>query len=244
VTVLAVHPLNQQCEARAKATGQRCERRVVGGSVCYVHGGNARQVKAKREERVLVAELEAQAAAQAVAVRREPEELLLDALHDTNAVLARIKADLHGGVVNPILLKLCGDWLDRLGRLGKVVVDGDLSEKLHRRVGWMAQDRAAQLWGMLAAVLRSAPLTAQDRLLLWNSIPTAARLVADGDEPLRLSPQEVRLFTDELEVAAAKEKALADGLPWGEDSSESDEELDEVGALVSLRSFDSDGFRL
>jgi hypothetical protein len=191
-----------------------------------------------------VAELEAQAAAQAVAVRREPEELLLDALHDTNAVLARIKADLHGGVVNPILLKLCGDWLDRLGRLGKVVVDGDLSEKLHRRVGWMAQDRAAQLWGMLAAVLRSAPLTAQDRLLLWNSIPTAARLVADGDEPLRLSPQEVRLFTDELEVAAAKEKALADGLPWGEDSSESDEELDEVGALVSLRSFDSDGFRL
>jgi hypothetical protein len=130
---LALHPLNQQCEAQCKSTGRRCERRVVGAPVCWVHGLAAKQVRQKQEQRILVAELEAKAAAETVVVRREPEELLLDALHDTNQVLARIKADLHEGVVNPILLDLAGDWIDRLGRLGKIITDGDLATKLHQQ---------------------------------------------------------------------------------------------------------------
>jgi hypothetical protein len=135
---------------------------VRGGGVCPSHGGAASQVKAKREQRVLVAELEARAAAETVVERREPEELILDALHDTNAVLTRIKADLHDGVVNPILLELAGDWIDRLGRLGKIITDGDLSHKLHERIGWLAKDRAAtclpcwcRLWRLPRCLRRS-----------------------------------------------------------------------------------------
>ena len=72
---MGLHPLNQQCEAKAKATGRRCERRVVGGTVCFVHGGNAKQVKAKREQRVALAEAQAAVPA-SVVLQKEPEELL------------------------------------------------------------------------------------------------------------------------------------------------------------------------
>jgi hypothetical protein len=110
---------------------------------------------------------EARAAEPVVVVQREPEELLLDALHDVNQVLQQIKADLPGGSVNPILLPLAGDWLDRLSRLGKIAVD--LSRKLHERLGWLAEDRVATLWGHLAAIVEASPLSAQQRLTLWES---------------------------------------------------------------------------
>ena len=42
-----------QCSATAKSTGEQCERAAIkGGTVCYVHGGNAPQTKAKAQERL------------------------------------------------------------------------------------------------------------------------------------------------------------------------------------------------
>jgi hypothetical protein len=91
------HPLGQQCEATSKRSGRRCQRRVIAGKVCVIHGGKAPQTRQKAEQRIALWEVQQERAADTVVVRREPEELLLDALHDTNAVLTRIKADLHGG---------------------------------------------------------------------------------------------------------------------------------------------------
>lgn len=47
------------CSARAKSTGERCQRRPIrGGTVCYVHGGAAPAVKAAAARRLAVAEVE------------------------------------------------------------------------------------------------------------------------------------------------------------------------------------------
>jgi hypothetical protein len=221
-----VHPATSQCPARSKRSGNQCKRLVLGGGPCYLHGGRGPQVAAKREQRVLLAE--AQAAAPTVIVQREPEEILLDALHDTNATLQAIKAELSAGLVNPILLQLAGDWIDRVGRLGKIIVDGDLSTKLHTRLGWLAEDRAATVWGHLAAVVEASPLSAQQRLVVWESRFDGLRRVADGLAPFRLSGHQVHRFTDTLIAAAAVERAAAEG--WLEPEPDVDADSGDVGA--------------
>jgi hypothetical protein len=210
--------------------------------VCWVHGLNAKQTRAKRDQRVALWEVqEARAAEPVVMVQREPEELLLAALDDVNQVLSAVKSQMQNNIVDPILLEVLGDWMDRLGRLGKVALDGDSSERLEKRVGCVAADRAQQMWGMLAAVLKAAPLTAQDRLVLWSSVFDAARLVAGEREPLRLSRDEVQRFTAELQTAAAREQAVAEGIRWDEDSPETEDDVGDVGCGVEGGSVDCAG---
>jgi hypothetical protein len=117
---------------------------AIGAPVCIMHGGKAAQVRRKAEERVLVAEAKAAVPA-TVVVQKEPEEILIDVLADTNTMLQGIKDQMRSNVVNPHPLGVCGEWFDRVARIAKVVTDGDLSTKLHNRLGWMAQDLASQL---------------------------------------------------------------------------------------------------
>ena len=124
---------------------------MLGGGPCYLHGGRAPQVAARREQRVVLAE--AQAAVPASVVMAEPEEVLLGAMHDANATLQAIKTQLSelsagAGTASPAMLALIGDWLDRVARIGKIIVDGEIADKLQRRIGWIAADRAAKLQGM------------------------------------------------------------------------------------------------
>jgi hypothetical protein len=239
-----VNPLSEQCSARSKRSGERCKRLVIGGGVCYTHGGAARQVKARREQRVLLAE--AQAATPAV-VMAEPEEVLLAALHDTNATLQAIKAQLcelgtNTRAPNPALLELIGDWLDRVTRIGKVVMDGDLAEKLHRRLGWLAQDRAATVWGHLAAIVEASPLSAQQKSELWQARFDGLEMIGDGRAPFRLSGDALHRFGDGLLEAAALEKAAAEGLPWSDDSElDVDTDSDRVPFLFAVPDGSVDG---
>jgi hypothetical protein len=221
---------------------------VLGGGPCYLHGGRAPQVAARREQRVLLAE--AQTVAPTV-VMAEPEEVLLGAMHDANATLQAIKGQLSelrasAGAVNPALLVLIGDWLDRVARIGKIIVDGEIAEKLERRIGWVAQDRAATLWGHLAAVVEASPLTAEQRLAVWQSRFNGLRRIGDGLAPFRLSDDALHRFGDGLLEAAAREQAAvqaaAAGVVWDDSGPNSDSD-DEVGPLVLFPSSDGDGFR-
>lgn len=46
-------PESRRCTATSNATGNRCRRSaILGGTVCYVHGGRAPQVKAAAERRL------------------------------------------------------------------------------------------------------------------------------------------------------------------------------------------------
>jgi hypothetical protein len=169
--------------------------------------------------------------------RQEPEQLLLTALDDVNQVLSAVKSQMRNNAVDPILLEVLGDWMDRLGRLAKTVIDGDVAEKLERRVGWIAADRAAACWAQLSAIVQASPLTAQQKLMLWQSRFDGLRLIADGRAPERLSGDELHRFADSLIETAAVERALADGvMPWDNDGSASEaeapESFDAGGELV------------
>ena len=201
------NPISSRCAARAKSTGRPCRRWVPGGGVCDWHGGKARQVKVKREQRVAVAEARAAAAAEpAVIVRREAEEVLIDLLDDVTRILAQIKSELHGNIVSPALLSVAGEWMDRTARVAKVITDGDLQERLHRRLGWLAEDRGSQLVALMAATVKVAPLSARDKWAVWDSMYVGIQMIKDGQAPPRMWGEETADFAEHLQEAAARER--------------------------------------
>jgi hypothetical protein len=93
---------------------------VIGGGVCVKHGGGAPQVRAAREARIL----SGMAALEGKHTPRDPGEALMAATADADAILQRLKAGIGAGGVSPsTLVDTIGQWIDRVGRLAKVVVD-------------------------------------------------------------------------------------------------------------------------
>jgi hypothetical protein len=124
------HPLSERCKAKAKSTGERCKCTVIGGGVCPTHGGNAPQVRAAREARVLAGEA-ALAASGDEDMRRDPRAALLAAAQDADLILQRIKRRLaEGGTLDGPLLQALGDWIDRTTRTSKVVIDARIDEQM------------------------------------------------------------------------------------------------------------------
>ena len=79
------------------------------------------------------------------------------------------------------------------------------------------------MWGHLAAIVEASPLTAAQRLDVWQSRFDGLRRIGDGLAPFRLSGDELHLFSDLVE-AAAVERALGDGvMPWDDDGSDAGE---------------------
>ena len=151
-----------------------------------------------------------------VLTRREPEEVLADLLDDVTRILEQIKSELHGNVVSPALLAVAGEWFDRVARVAKILTDGDLPTRLHERLGWLAADRASQLTALLAAIVEAAPLTAQQRLAVWESRFDGLQAVADGRAPARMLGDQTADFTEALQTAAAVERAAAEGFAWSD----------------------------
>lgn len=92
-----------------------------------MHGGRAPQVAAAREARVIAGEAALRAAG--TTAPRDPGEALLAAAQDADAILQRIKVGVADGSLSPALLTACGDWLDRVSRLSKVVLDARIDER-------------------------------------------------------------------------------------------------------------------
>lgn len=184
------HPLSDRCSARAKATGQRCQRRVVGGGVCYLHGGRSPNARAAREARVLVglARLEGERSGDpsAAVELRDPGQILLEAARDADATLQWLKAKITetGGRLDPVALSVLGDWIDRAQRVSKTVLDAKLDERA-ARMGKRQVGLAESQGALLALAIR----TIFDRLVLTDDqesrvpvvVPTVLRELASGE---------------------------------------------------------------
>lgn len=156
------HP-TPQCTARSKQTGQRCGQRVPGGGTCRWHGGASPRAIAAREARLVQAELleEARRAGDPAAVK-DPAELLLAALADSNAVLGRLKERATVGEVTGADLETLGGWLDRVARLAKVAIDSRAVE-LSGQVKRLASEKAAEAaLELVTGTLRELGLDARE----------------------------------------------------------------------------------
>lgn len=142
---MGAHPLSEQCSATSKATGQRCQRHVIGGGVCWVHGGAAPQVARAREARIIAAE----AAREAPVSMADAADVLTSAMNDAHALLQRIKENIANGRVTDGDLRALGEWVDRAARISKLVVDAGIEERQVR----LAERHGQLLAGVVIRIL-------------------------------------------------------------------------------------------
>lgn len=119
-------PKGERCPATSKRTGGRCKQVVIGGGPCRMHGGAAPQVAAARESRVLAAQA---SNGGFLTQERSPAQALLAAVKDADGVTQALKQSMAGGHLDPLVLDTLGDWIDRVGRLAKVVLDARVEER-------------------------------------------------------------------------------------------------------------------
>lgn len=132
---------------------------VVGGGVCSMHGGRAPQVAAKREARIVTAT--AQLAAGADWEERDPGEALMAACADADALVQRLKRQLATSEqIDQASLTAFGEWIDRVGRLSKVVIDARIDERRTR----LAEHQGVLLVGVIRAVLADFGLSGDPRV--------------------------------------------------------------------------------
>lgn len=126
----------RRCQAHSSQTGQPCRATAVrGATVCVAHGAGAPAVKAKAAERVQRQKLGAFLAAQGVEDKEgDPHEIYVRHLTaaDATAVRAReLVAELdeltvtnhNGDQKLHVLLRLWGEWEDRVAKLAKIAHD-------------------------------------------------------------------------------------------------------------------------
>jgi hypothetical protein len=226
-------PFTSRCPAKAKSTGTQCRKWVRGGGVCDSHGGAASQVKAAREARVVVMEAELEATRKAEPYEaRHPGEVLMSAVAASDVLLSHLLRRRAAGELTAEESRALEFAIDRAARTSKTALDANVSERLvelqEQRIAWNAADRAAQLQGFLAAALERAPVSAVDRLLVWNALFAVVADARDREVMPRLGGPEVQAFTRELEAAAAAESRVV----WDESDPDPDSDSDSDSPLL------------
>lgn len=145
LTVRVLPP--QKCKAIANSTGKRCLRdAIVGGVVCYTHGGAAPQVKAAAAARVTLAEQVARAP------RRHPLEVQDSALHLVDVVGRELLERLSsGGEVRAEDIQALIDTARTQAGLAKIVLDSNRGDW----GAWTAREVIRQQGEALANICRA-----------------------------------------------------------------------------------------
>ncbi len=99
-----------RCTARAKSTGEQCQRNAMaGGKVCRVHGGAAPQVRAKAQERLAALVDPAIERLSKIVQDDEAKALALAAARDIldrNNLSGKHKHEHVGGAGGPIITRI------------------------------------------------------------------------------------------------------------------------------------------
>ena len=112
---------SQQCKAKAKRSGEQCKRMVVGAPVCVMHGQNAR-VKAKRLERITMAQ------ALAADERRAPHEVLAGVLHQSEYLLRRMQEETYPDQLTARALERLVARVEQAGRWASKALEAGVNE--------------------------------------------------------------------------------------------------------------------
>jgi hypothetical protein len=145
-----------------------------------MHGGNAPQVKARREQRILLAEARAKNLPAVIEPQEEPtaDELLISLLTDVRTTLRLIKASLAENP-SPTLLVLLGDWLDRADRISRSVIITGAQERVEQRRITVSEEQAGVMATAIFVAATSHNLTARQQVEVVQTVLNAVQGRAD-----------------------------------------------------------------
>lgn len=184
----------EQCTATSRRSGRRCGRLVIGGGVCIMHGGRAPQVKAKRLERVAIAEQ------MASSPRRHPGEVLLDAVHTSDVLALNARGKLEGG--QAVTVREMRELVDATLRAATLARSA-LSANAESISAQASVAQAEQVARALSHFMRSVGLARDPDA--ERALAEAVRFVTPGEESPLVSGQRSR----ELELSAEQGAAVA-----------------------------------
>jgi hypothetical protein len=160
----------EQCSARAKSTGHRCQRLVVGAPVCVMHGGGAPQVRRARERRIALAE------ALLADPRRGPDEVLADVLHQSDFLMREARSEIQAGRVTTATMTRLVELAERAGTWARHVLDSGVQERQVR----LAEGQGAMVAAVLSAIFDDLVLDERQRRLVPTVVPRHLRALTDG----------------------------------------------------------------
>jgi hypothetical protein len=167
-----------------------------------MHGGAAPQVKARREQRILLAEARAKSLPVVVEPVEEPtaDELLISLLTDVRTTLGQIKATLAENP-SPTLLVVLGDWLDRADRISRSVIITGAQERVEQRKVAVSEEQVRVMATSMFLAVTSFDLTARQQV---NVVETLLDTIQRRDELPVLAPGSLARW---LEKARAEAEA-------------------------------------
>jgi len=142
---------SEHCNATAKRTGRRCERwRLVGSTICPVHGAMAKQVRAAAEKRIALAE--ARLDIRAVEPRL-PGEVMTEAAHIADMAMRNALVTMPSPASEAQVASLMGHT-SRAHHMSKVNHEAGLDEARYR----LQAGQAAQISDLFTAILNDPEL--------------------------------------------------------------------------------------
>jgi hypothetical protein len=172
-----------------------------------MHGGKARQVKARREQRVLL--FEAQQRAAPPVVEPEPElsadEILIGLLRDVRRTFEHVKAGLVSNSDPSQLatwLAVMGDWADRLDRISRSTIITNAEARVTQRKAAVTETQVAQLSTFVYLAVTEADLSAGQKVAVMDTLLGA---VLRADEIPVLSQDTLARWLAQTRTEAARE---------------------------------------
>lgn len=121
-----------RCSARARRTGQQCQKRAIkGASVCLSHGAAASQVRRVAAQRVALARAAELLGPDTPAV--DPGKVLLEAVKAVASLLEGAEAALRAEDADADALHALGEAAMTAGRLARLALDAGIEERIARR---------------------------------------------------------------------------------------------------------------
>lgn len=176
-------PRSSQCGAKGRRSGEPCQRWVIGGGRCYLHGGRTPGAVRAREERLALMDARL---SPTLPTGRTAGEMLMSAADDVLTVIDHIKGQLATPAeIDPNALEALGRWPDRAARIAKLITESRADESLIEQRERVNRAQAAVMVTAVAAALECLDLTPEQQRQVPGAVRAAlASVNAAEAEPL------------------------------------------------------------